>query len=108
MKKELIFSSIGYACLLVVGGVLGLWIYLSTRTEPFVYDTVKQEYYSYFPTVLSKGGLLDIICIAVAALGILSLRSALKYISSKAWRGINIVAIVLLGLLVFMNLWSLM
>jgi hypothetical protein len=106
MKKELIFSLIGYICLLIVGWVMGLWIYTADSSKP--YKEVQQQYQSYFPTALTNGRLLCASCIGLSAIGIFSLKAAEKYISSKTWRGINTGVIVLLGLLLFMNLWSLM
>ena len=41
------FSLIGYVCLLIVGVVVGLWIYTADGSKS--YEEVRQQYQSYFP-----------------------------------------------------------
>jgi hypothetical protein len=106
MKKELIFSLLGYLCLLIVGWCVGLWIYIANNTNSF--DEAKQQYYSYFPTALANGTLLCLISIVVATIGIFAIIAANKHILSKTWITVNTVVVVLLGLILFMNVWSLM
>ncbi|GAB2983699.1 hypothetical protein GCM10027049_21320 [Mucilaginibacter puniceus] len=106
MKKELLFSLIGYVCLLIVGWVAGLWIYIADYTRP--YEEVKQEYYSYFPAALANGTLLCFISIVIAAIGLFCVTVANKHLTSKPWITINTVVTVLLGLILFLNVWSLM
>lgn len=106
MKRELIFSLIGYICLLLVGWAFGLWIYIADDTRP--YEVVKQEYYSYFPSFLANGTLLCLVDIVIAAIGLFCITVANKYLTSKPWITVNTVVTVLLGLILFMNVWSLM
>ena len=106
MKKELLFSLIGYVCLLIVGWAAGLWIYIADDTRP--YEVVKQEYYSYFPSFLANGTLLCMISIVIAAIGLFCITLANKRIISKTWATVNIMVTVLLGLILFLNVWSLM
>lgn len=106
MKKELIFSLIGYACLLIVGYALGSWIYVTAVTKTF--QEAQQLYHSYFPAAIANGRLLCAISVGIAGVGIFSVITANKYIQSKTWRGVNTAAIVLLGLMLFLNVWSLM
>ena len=108
MKKELIFSLIGYVCFLIPAFIMGLWIYLSTRAKPFGFDDVKQEYLSYFPAAIASGTLLCFISIVLAIIGMVAISVANNRITSKPWKGVNTTVIVLLGLLLLMNLWSLM
>jgi hypothetical protein len=106
MKKELIFSLVGYLCLLIVGWAVGLWIYIANNINSF--DEAKQQYYSYFPAALANGTLLCLISIVLAALGLFAVIVANKHITSKPWITINTIVTVLLGLILFMNVWSLM
>ncbi len=106
MKKGLIFSLLGYACLLIVGWAVGLWIYIANNTNSF--DEAKQQYYSYFPSFLANGTLLCLVDIVIAAIGLFFITLASKHLVSKTWTTVNIVATILLGLILFMNVWSLM
>ncbi len=108
MKKELIFSLVGYVCVLIPAYITGLWIYLSTRTDLFDFDDVKSEYLSYFPTALANGRLLSAISIGLLGLSIFFLNRANSPLITPGWRITNKVLIVLDGVLLFMNLWSLM
>ena len=106
MKKELIFSLVGYACLLIVGTVMGLWIHVTGVTKTF--QEAQQLYNSYFPAAIANGRLLCAICIGIAGIGIFSINAANKHILSKTWKTVNTVVIVLLGWMLFLNVWSLM
>ncbi len=108
MKKETILSVLGYVCLLITGYIMGLWIYLSAGANSVYFDDIKQLYLSYFPAAIASGTLLCFISIVLAIIGIVAISMANNYIIPKAWKGINTAAIVLLGLLLAMNLWSLM
>jgi len=106
MKKELIFSLVGYICLLKVGAIMGLWIYVSDSNRS--YDEVQHRFIGFFPTMLANGRLICAISVVIAGIGIFSISVANKHILSKIWKGINTAVIVLLGLILFLNLWSLM
>ena len=106
MKKELIFSLVGYACLLIVGYALGLWIYVTGVTKTF--EEAQQLHNSYFPAAIANGRLLCAISVGIAGIGIFSVITANKYIQSKLWLNVNSAVTVILGFELFMNLWSLM
>lgn len=106
MKKELIFSVVGYVCLLIVGSMLALWIYTADGSKP--YEVEALQYLSYFPAAIASGTLLCLISIGIAGVGLFSVSAANNHISSKTWKTVNTVVTVLLGLILFMNAWSLM
>ncbi len=106
MKKELIFSLIGYICLLIVGWAVVLWIYIADDSKP--YEQAQQEYLSHFPQAIASGTLLCLIDIVIAAIGLFFITKANKIIVSKTWGTANVVVTVLLGLILFLNVWSLM
>lgn len=106
MKKVLIFSLLGYLCLLIVGWAVVLWIYIADDSRP--YEDVKQQYYSYFPSFLANGTLLCLIDIVIATIGLFCITLASKYLVSKTLATVNIVVTILLGLILFLNVWSLM
>jgi len=108
MKKELIFSLVGYVGVLIPAYIMGLWIYLSTRTDLFDFDDVKSEYLSYFPTALANGKLLGAISIGLLGLSIFFLNMANSPFISSGWRITNKVLIVLAGVLLVWQLWTLM
>lgn len=108
MKKELIFSLVGYACLLIVCLTMGLWIYLSTRTEPFVFDEVKREYLSYFPTPLANAFVITVADIILLVISMFFLNMANNRAISPAWKLINRLLIGLSCVLLFWQVFSLM
>ena len=107
MKKELLYSLIGYLCLIIVGSMLGLWIYTSTDSTK-TYEEVQRQYLSYFPTAIANGRLLCLISIGIAGVGIFAISTANKHLISKLWIIVNTVAVVLLWTVLGLNMWSLM
>lgn len=106
MKKDLIFSLVGYVCLLIVGWVIGLWIYTADGSKS--YEEVHRQYNSYFPAGVGSSRWLAVICIALLVTGIFSLKESYNHIRSKAWKNLNTGVIVVLAVLLVWNLWSLM
>ncbi len=106
MKKELIFSLLSYVCLLIAGGAVGLWIYIADDSKP--YEQAQQEYLSYFPAAIASGTLLCLIDIVIAGLGIFFITTANTHRTSKTLKSVNTVVAILLGLILFLNVWSLM
>ena len=106
MKKEWIFSLVGYVCLLVVSWIIGLWIYTANGNKS--YEEVHRQYNSYFPAGLGSSRWLAVICIALTLTGIFSLKESYNHIKSKAWKSFNTAVIVVLAVLLLFNLWGLM
>ena len=107
MKKELLYSLIGYLCLIIVGSMLGLWIYTSTDSTK-TYEEVQRQYLSYFPTAIANGRLLCLISIGIAGIGIFAITMANKSFISKLWLFVNTIVVVLLWIVLGLNVFSLM
>jgi hypothetical protein len=107
MKKELIFSLVGYVCFLIPALAMALWIYLFTSKEPFDFDDVKRDYLSYFPASLNPLT-LTFICIALLVICITSLSIANSRPVSSGLKITNMVLTALAGALLFLELFSLM
>ena len=99
------FSLIGYVCLLIVSLNLALWIYLASGT-PF--NEAKQEYLSYFPAPLSNPITLTLACIVLLVTCIILLNIANSRFISSELKITNRVLIGLAGMLLFLQVFSLM
>ena len=108
MKKELMFSLIGYVCLLLVCLNMGLWIYLATSSDHLTFEELKQTYFSYFPTALANAFLLTVIDIGLLAITIFFLNMANSPFISSGLKITNKILIVLAGVLLIWQLFSLM
>ncbi|MEO8886834.1 MAG: hypothetical protein ABI367_12270 [Mucilaginibacter sp.] len=108
MKKELIFSLIGYACVFIVCLVMGLWIFLATSGEKLPFNELKQNYLRYFPALLANALLITVIDIVLLGISILFFNLANNRIISSGWKLTNKLLIGLSCVLLFWQVFSLM
>jgi hypothetical protein len=95
----------GIILLLIPVSIYGLWIHASNQTEGYP-DNVNL-FHSYFPSFLQgryTTTLLSLVlCLAAVVLNILNLSHP-----NRIWKTVSLIAVIVGGLLGFLNLFSMM